>query len=299
MSTEASFQMTVRFDYPVNIWVLQLGGWLPIQFTGVQTILVDRCVTIAARELATNPDREDMREESWWLQQLNSSRFALNAILCAAEGWTTSIPTFEAFVTELVEHTEILTKAFPLAKVIRHPPEYFAPMFEIVTATRERHAREASFLAEVAPLLVNRVAASRSRKVENQVVDLAKTNLLLPHSIVVLAALSCLYEPQDGEHPRIGRGVLKLTSDYGPEQIHNTLADIRSLEYLSVASGIGNASVGFCTRDKALAAFWTHLGMSEAVWQGNTFTATYAPSSRLFPRLQEQEVSEFLHRLLR
>lgn len=289
--------MTVRFDHPVKIWVLQLGGWLPIQFTGVGTVLIDRCVMVAARELAENPSRQGMQAKRWWLEQLNTPRFALNALLCAAEGGTTSEPTCEAFTAELADLTGTLAELFPLAKIIRHDPKDFGALYQTVTATRDRHAREASFLAQIASLLVDRVAVSRSRKVENQIVDLARTNLLVPHSIVVLAALSCLYEPQDGEHPRIGRGVLKLAREYGPERIHNALADIRSLEYLAAGSGLESAGVGFCTRDKALAAFWTHLGMHEAVWHENTFSVICVPNQQLFPRLHEQDVLELLHRL--
>ena len=136
-----------------------------------------------------------------------------------------------------------------------------------------------------------------SQKVERQVVEAARANSLAPHSMVVLAALSCLYEPQNGEQPQIGRRVLKLTPDYTPEQIHNALADIRSLEYLAAASGLPGTGIGFCTRDKALAAFWAYLGMTEAAWSGNSFSATYSPRKDLFPRLQVPEVQELLVRL--
>jgi hypothetical protein len=266
--SEVTLNMTVRFDHPVKVWVLQLGGWLPIQFTGVNTLLIDRCVTIAVNDLAVRPDRRDMDAERWWFEQLNSPRFALNAILCAAEGPTRSEPTFGAFVSELARVSKILAQAFPNASVVRHDPKHFAGIYETVSAARGRHAREVTFLASVAPLLTDRVAATRSPKVERQIIHAARTNALAPHSMVVLAALSCLYEPQRGEQPQIGRRVLKLTPDYTSEQIHNALADIRSLEYLAAASGLPGAGVGFCTRDRALAAFWTHLGMTEAVWTG-------------------------------
>lgn len=297
MHSEAALKMTVRFDHPVKVWVLQLGGWLPIQFTSVTTILVDRCVTIALKNIAARPDRKDMKTERWWLEQLNNARFTLNPILCAAEGKARSEPTYENFISELVEVRETLGKAFPNALILRHAEEHYPILYETVSAAHERHFREAGFLRSVSHILTDRVAKQRSRKFEREVLALAGSASLAPHSFVVLAALSCLYEPQRGEQPQIGRKVLKLSQNYSSEDIHNALADIRSLEYLAAASGLPGSAVGFCTRDKALAAFWTYLGVTDAKWTGETFAAEYRPHQQLFPRLEEAEVHDLLLRL--
>ena len=297
MPIEVSLKLTIEFPQPVTVGVLQTGGWLPIQFTGASLILVDRCVAIAARDLAGNPDRTDMEPERWWLNALNTPRFALNAILCAAEGWTATAPTYDAFCAELMNASASLAEHFPNARIVRHDPQTFAALYELFSAARERQTPEKSFLAAVAPLLVNRVAANRTRRVERQILEIARSNSLQLHSFVVLAALSCLYEPQRGEHPRVGRGVLKLTPGYTKEQMHNPLADIWALEYLAMSSGLPGPTVGLCTRDKALAAFWTYLGVSGASWQGTAVSAKFVPQSELFPRLPASEVRELLLRL--
>ena len=130
MPTETTFNMTVRFGHPVKVWVLQLGGWLPIQFTGVSTLLIDRCVTIALNDLAARPGRTDMDAERWWFEQLNNPRFALNAILCAAEGANRSEPTYDAFLSELESLSGVLAKAFPQASVVHHDSKHFAELYE-------------------------------------------------------------------------------------------------------------------------------------------------------------------------
>lgn len=84
MPGDASLSFTIGFDHPVKVWVLQLGGWLPIPFTGVGIVLVDRNITAALDALADWPDRTDMEVEKWWLDQLNSDRFVLNPVLCAS-----------------------------------------------------------------------------------------------------------------------------------------------------------------------------------------------------------------------
>lgn len=53
-------QLTLEFDYPLSAWVLQQGGWLPLQLPGIDIILVDRNVTSAILALTENPDRTDM-----------------------------------------------------------------------------------------------------------------------------------------------------------------------------------------------------------------------------------------------
>jgi hypothetical protein len=290
---EAKLQFTIEFPQPVTVWVLQAGGWLPIQFTGASFILVDRCVAGAARDLAANPDRTDMEPERWWLNALNSARFNLNAILCATEGWTAATPTYDAFCAELMDATATLADNFPNARIVRHDLQNLPTLYELFSAAWERKPREESFLAAVAPLLVDRVAANRTRKVERQVIEIARSNSLQPHSFVVLAALSCLYEPQGGEHPRVGRGVLKLTPGYTKEEMHNALSDIWSLEYLAMSCGLPGPAIGLCTRDKSLAAFWTYLNVKEAT----STVARFSPQPELFPRLQAKDAQELLLRL--
>ncbi len=298
MSDQISFQFTFQPDHPCNMWVLQLGGWLPIQFSGVGVMLVDRNVTAAMSKLLDRPDRTDMAAEKWWLSQLNSERYSLNSFLCASEGNLQKPPTLKEFRGEIEKANDIVSRSLPLARIVSHSPQDIIKSYEIVNSFFERQQREVKFLSEIAPLLASRVSRAKTEGVERLVIQAAHSETLSLRSLVVLAALSCLYEPQDGKEPLTGRGVLKLKPKFSSADAYNALSDIRSLEFLVAASGLPSSSVGFCTRDRDLAAFWVGLEVSAPRSGGNKVTAELAPSARLFPRLSEDEGKKLLIRFL-
>ena len=297
MATKTSLSFNIRFDQPVKVWVLQLGGWLPAQLTGVGVVLVDRNVVSALSALADHPDRTDMDAERWWLAHLDSERFVLNPVLCASEGGFRGVPTFQEFCDGLAEASEILVKGLPKARLIQHDRAHFDRLYDNVTAAASRQEGETAFLSDVARLIASRVSAGSDRKVEATIIEAARTAGLLLHSFAVLAVLSCLYEPQDGNEPLIGRGVVKPTTTYSAADAHNTLADLRSLEFLAATSSLQGPTPGFCTRDKDLAAFWSGLGVSAPTWTGRTFSADLAPTLQLFPRLDEEALADLFTRL--
>lgn len=297
MSDEARISFNIRFDHPVIIWMLQLGGWLPLQFTPVSVVLVDKNVLRAIEDIRIDSEHPDMAALRWWLSNLNSERFMLNAILCAHEGDVREIPNYSQFRLSLAEYHHILSSALPRARIVEHQSSYMEQLYENVTATAERHAREKEFLLQVAQSLHQRASAANARRLERTILQAARDYALSLHSFVVLAALSCLYEPQDGSEPMIGRGVIKPTPTYSAADAHNALSDLRSLELLALAVGLEGSSIGYCTRDKYLAAFWTYLRVNEPRWSDNSFTAHLAPAPELFPRLDENALREMFLRL--
>lgn len=294
MSEKASVRL---FDQSLNVWVLHLGGSSPIHSKCVEVMLVDRNVTIAISKILDWPNRTDMQVEKRWRDNLNSKRFLLNSVLYASEGKTQQTPTLEAFRNDIAVANGIFARGLPKARTIHHDSWQLDKFFENVIATAGRHQREAEFLIEVSPKILSRVSPKGTKQVEREIIEVAYSKKLSPHSFVVLAALSCLYEPQDGKEPKIGRGVIKPKLGHTFAEAYNALADIRSLEFLAAASGLSGPSAGFCTRDKDLAEFWMCLGVSLPKWDGNRFSADLSPSSNLFPRLNEDEVQDLFYRL--
>lgn len=281
----------------MKVWVLQLGGWLPIQFSPVEVLLVDRNVRSALRDIMTYPERTDMDCERWWLDQLNSERFLLNSALCAFEGKSREVPSFEAFCDELERTNEILISALPKARLVHHRQDDYVRLYENVLTTIPRQDRETKFLVEVCPMLSQRTALGRERMIEQKILKAARILDIELQSLVVMATLSCLYEPETGSPPMIGRRILKPTDGYSIEKAYNALADIRLLEFLAATSGLGGPLPGLCTRDKYLAAFWVTLGISEPKWTGNKFSMSIHPDMTLFPRLDEKAASSLMSRL--
>ena len=288
----------MKFKKPVKVWVLQVSGCSLIQFTNVGILMVDRNITSALAKLTEHPNRTDMDVERWWLNHLNSESYVLNPVLCAIEGRTRSSPSYTEFCDELNAAKGILASGLPKARLIEHTPHYFDSVYEIVRNTAERQRRESAFLVDICPSLASRLKPTAASNFEKILLNKALDRALSLHSFVVLAALSCLYEPQGGEEPKIGRGVLKPHPKYSESDAHNALADIRSLEFLAAANGLPASSSGFCTRDKYLAAFWTYLGVNNPTLSGSNFLAGLQPSPKLFPRLDDVGYRGLMTRLL-
>jgi hypothetical protein len=293
-----SLSLDITPLHPVDVWVLQLGGWFPIPFTTADVVLVDRNITITLDDLIKNPNRTDMIADKWWLDHLNSERFLINPILCAMEGENREMPSFTAFCDEIFEATEILSVGLPKARIVHHDTSLLSQSYENVTATATRQLNEVRFLLKIAPLIRSRVSAGKEKKIKDEIFNTACELNLRLNSLVVICVLSCLYEPQNGSEPMIGRRVLKPNQVYSEADAYNALSDIRSLEFLIGVCGLDGRNPGLCTRDKFLAAFWVNLMVSEPVWtENNIFLAKLSPKSQLFPRLKEEELVEMLSQL--
>lgn len=290
-------QLTLEFDYPLSAWVLQQGGWLPLQFPGVDIILVDRNVTSAIRALTEHPDRTDMAPQKWWLEHLNRPSICINPVLCAFEGKLKRTPSFEEFRAELTAVTGVLRRGLPRARLIEHSLESHPQLYQNVLDGVAKQQKEAAFLRQACPLVAHRVSRSKAAMVERQLIDAAASTGVALLSFLFFAVLSVLYEPNTGEQPMIGRGVLKPSQDYSDEMAYNALADLRSLEYLAAITGFPGPRPGLCTRDRFLAALWVNMGVHNARWTESAVSMDIRPSEQLLPRLAPAEIGRLMDRL--
>lgn len=287
MANQVSVRFDIRFDHPIKFWVIQLGGWMPISLSGAKVILLDRCVRSNLVDLSSRPVRADKEAHAYWLSHLDKPGLQINPALCAFEGVKRRVPTFEEFVSELESSTNILKGLLKQAKLIEHDPKDYEQIYENVSSLGARYSQEAKFLMAVCPLISHRVGKGKEVRVEAKISEIAHTLGLEKSSIFLISALSCLYELPSGKSPHIGRSVLNPTPSYTPEQAHNAISDIRSLEFLAAISGLPGASIGLCTGDQHLAALWVALRVSNPRWVGKKFMAIVSPSKRLFPRLDD------------
>lgn len=290
-------QFTLQFDHPLSAWVIQEGGWLPLQFPGVDIILVDRNVTSAISALNEYPGRTDMAPQKWWLEQLNRSSCLINPILGAFEGRLKRTPSYEEFRGELAAVTDILRKGLPQARLIEHAPGSHPQLYENVLDGCAMQQNQVNFLREACPLVAHRVAKAKSAMIETQLIDIAASTGVALRSFVFFSVLSVLYEPLSGEQPMIGRGVLKPNPDYSNEMAYNALSDLRSLEYLAAITGLPGPSAGICTRDRFLAALWANMGVHNARWTGRVVSWDMRPTEQLLPRLEPDDIGRLMKRL--
>lgn len=294
-----SFTATVKFDHPASVFVLQQGGWLPVSLSGASVLLLDRNIIATCKLLRFDPNRQDLVGEKWWMEFMNAGdRYLLNTTLAAAEGSLQRTPTLNEFVTELLESAHAVHAALPSAKLVAFSDADVRRIYDMFAERLASAKRLGELLEEACPLVVDRVGTSSLRKTEDRLLVLARKHGVGARSLTVIALLSCLYESAETERASVGRLVLKPSHAYGPERAHNAVSDLLALDYLAVANSHASGSIGLCTRDKGLLAFWLALGVSGGDPSASPFVATCNPiGAELFPRLSDVEVAALLARL--
>jgi hypothetical protein len=284
-----SFTAAVKFDHPVSVFVLQMGGWSPLALCQPEYLLLDRNIVGVLRRIHRAPDDPTTVSEKWWLEFLNSAQFHLNPVLAAIEGAKRRLPSLDEFIDELAVSTQAVTRVLTKANVVHWSIKDCETAYQMFLDRAERATRERRFLMAVAPLLVSRVGRSQFDAVEEAIFGLAFDHGLARNTFSVLAALSCLYEPDDGPALLIGRGVLKPTLKYSDADAHNAVADVHSLEFLAAANGMSGRSAGLCTRDRSLVGLWAGLNLTGGDSAVTPFTVTARPLRELFPRLTDMQ----------
>lgn len=286
---KVSFQATINFDHPVKTFGLVLGGWYPLMFLSGHMLLIDRNILSTLRQLPSSR-REDAEANRWWFQFLNDPHQRINPALCALESPFQRTPTFDELREQYDSACTDLKKLLPDATVVSYMDAAYNASYEILRDLTARYQVESQFLLEVAPWISERKSDALIRSVEGKILSRARAFGILNRSLVVIAALSCLYESKDGAVPSIGRAVIKPKRAFGPSEAHNVISDLRSLELLVGTSALELGRVALCTRDRGLGAFWCALQVKNPVWKGNSLTYSLTLDKRLFPRLSEDEI---------
>ncbi len=287
----------VKFDHPITAFALQIGGWFPLAFPSAPIILVDRNIVGMAKKIAASSKRHDVAANSWWFEFLNTPSYKLNPLLHAMEGCMQQVPTLQQFVDEFHEASSNLAIAFPKAGQVMIAQEDFPAAYSLVTDMASSYASEQQFLLEVVPLLASKVATNAIKKIEAKILEAASHMVLGSSKLVVLAALSCLYESADGSIPSIGRRLIKPKAVFGQAQAHNVISDLRALEFLIRVSTINGPTAAFATRDKYLTAFWCEIQASNIGGDGAKLKFNIRLTDKLFPRLGHGEREKLTARL--
>jgi hypothetical protein len=281
----------------MTVYALQIGGWLPLAVTSCPLLLVDRNIVSIMKEIAKGSSRADLASNNWWLSFLNSSSHTINPVLCAMEGDTRTSPSFEEFRASFDDARAQLLTALPNAQIVMFGEEHYRAAYETVQDFAERYNGERDFLMEAAPRLFMRNAEPNLMQVEQELLQVASDLGLDKLSLVVIAALSCLYESRSGLEPLIGRNIIKPRRKFSAQQAHNAIADLRALELLVSANALNKPSTALCTRDKYLAAFWCGIQVATPKWQGVRMSFDITVDDQLFPRLDPQELAALWERL--
>jgi hypothetical protein len=190
-----------------------------------------------------------------------------------------------------------IRQRLPRARLIEFGDESVRAALQTIEDSHARYLAERRFLIEVCRYICDRRPSAALRHIEETILRSARQCGLDLFSLPVFTVLSCLYERRDGLEPLIGRKVIKPCRGYDESRAHNALSDLRALEYLAAADGLGTANLAYCTRDKHLAALWCSLRFAAGRWRANDVEIDLRPGGDLFPRLSEDEIDALLERL--
>lgn len=289
--------LDINHPHPVTAFALQIGGWMPLYLVSASMLLVDRNIVGMAEKILSGSCRKDVEANQWWLEFINSSSVKLNPILCAMEGNSQSVPTYNEFVEQFNKSSKILKQAFHNAQVIEYTDIHYNAAYDLITELSKRHAAEQNFLVNVVPLIIHRYKEHELQKIEEKILKQASKSEIAEISFVLLAVISCLYEEKNGGGPRIGRKIIKPSKIYTKDMAHNALSDLRSLELLISVNTLNNKNIAFCTRDKNLTAFWCGIQNMNAHRVEDNVTFNFEPGQQLFPRLSPDGVLKLAARL--
>ncbi len=288
-------RMTARmgFNEKASVYALVMGGWLPPGICPNNRFLVDRNVVSLLKQMAQRPDDLPPAQRDYWLRFFEDPEIMLNPLPFAFEGRDRRRPSKAEFIAEFEEGQRAIRAAMPLAQVTTYAAPHFDGSYALLESLKKHEARETTFLLEVVPIIQDRPGVAKTLRAENRVIEAARRHNVSLGSLVVVAALSCIYEGDLGISP--ARRVLKPSPAYGKEEAYNALADLRHLELkLAGAKAIGDGEFALCTADEGLALFW--CGLPCALKEdGRTFRSQLTLD--LFPRLNESGLSRLGNRL--
>lgn len=227
--------------------------------------LLDRNVLIALEKFKLDTEVKLGPGDPMWLAHwLGLDTEVVSPLLFALEGPERRPPTDFVMRAELNRARKALERVLPGAKVQSVESGHRRGLHRMVLDYAEPRARATRLLLRAIPLVVDRAKPELGRRVEAQVLQIARDEGVRFDSLPVLALLSCIYDVSPGlpvhRVSTPGRAVLKPKQTYTRQDAYNALADIFFLELMfNALAAFPDMHPVLYTRDVGLAAFWTVL----------------------------------------
>ena len=281
------------FDENVSVYALVPGGWLPMPFTVPPHFLVDRNVVIALRKIQDGRSSLNSRSLEWWARLFVGGDGLFSPLLYAFEAGFRRKPSMPEFIEAYEEGVSELRDALPGSDVVRLNDAGYRIAYTQLEAFDARYEKEARFLQAICPIITQRASRRSEKELVANIFEMVGKCDLSRASIVVLAALSCVYEDMHGSPVSIGRGLLKPNKIYTEADAFNAISDVRHMELAATNQGFfGGRAFSLCTCDRSLALMWSALSLREMSPSGQEMSFTFDITNELFSRLDEKGLAE-------
>lgn len=296
----ATVKAKVAFHNPATIFALVRGGWLPLPFAMPARFLVDRNVVILLRKIREGKAVANAQALRWWTKFFAEGAGTFNPLPYAFEAGCRRKPTMAEFMSAFDEGASELSDALPKCHIVKFEETHYRAAYAQLEAFDERNERETKFLQAACPLVVHRVPRRAEADVAQVIIKIADGFKLNRGSLVILAALSCLYEDIHGMTAAIGRRILKPRSVYSEADAFNALSDLRHIE-LAVAGQayFKQEAFSLCTCDRPMALLWSALSARGDSAPNGSTEFTFNLTRDLFSRLSDDELLNLKKMLFR
>jgi len=287
--------ITLTFQEDIKPYVLVPGGWLPMPLAFPTKFLVDRNVIAQLERIRCGTDRPDELAMKWWNQFFASGDATFDPLFYGLEGTKRRAPTFNEFTDEIGKGVLELKASFPQCKIIDRDVNVLKSFYEFLLQFEDKVRAESAFLIAANPILASCSKKGKEEPKLKALIKLAQEHKIEPFSLVFIAAISCLYENNNGGKFSIGRKLLKFNPTiYSSEMAFNALSDIRHIEMTAqVQTMLQSDSIfSLATCDQGLAAFWCALSPIEKLDDNSKPCFKYSLHEELTPRLSTAEFKE-------
>lgn len=288
-SAERGKDERIDFDLELKhcptVFVLVLGGWLPPSLVGHRNLLLDRNVLHRVVKHAAGTGRP---EDQSSVEELVASAATFNVGMCAFEGTNRREPSRDEYIAAYDEASRSVLARIPGRRLIPSTPAVLDAGYQNIVDAHRTYVCESRFLRIASPMVAEPITPDACRALEGRLFQTAWETGLPRSSFALALALGCLYESRVDPRLMIARRVLKPSRVYEGGDAHNSIADLRALQFTAMAIGLGVGEFGFCTSDSALAKLWCALGPGRGAWNGQRFDMTLSISRVLFGSLNEE-----------
>ncbi len=293
----ASFDLDPR--YPTRAFVLLEGGWtLPGPWVDVELLMLDRNVVIDLEKLPTNETEPFSNPNGFWADLLGMCSSECNLLSFAIEGRSANKPGLQSFLDEISRAYRAASRLFPKNQLPPLDAIRLQGGIELI-GEFDRYFKKASvFLGRTLPMLAKPIPSNERFSAFQRIEQAAKDSKLMNSDIIVLLAISCLYDAAGGKHLKKpinpGREILKPTK----QNFYNAAFDTWLMELVIGGNAIfPRKRLAFVTKDKGLAALWCLLEPREFRIEGGIPKASITLSQLLFPAMPDKQFSQFIEEL--
>ncbi|SIT48181.1 hypothetical protein BN2475_950016 [Paraburkholderia ribeironis] len=259
--------------------------------------LLDRNVVSLIKDAVAGKTQTDAKKQAYleWLRTLDVPVHSISPLLSTMEGEKGYEDSIREKAASLEKETYAVGQFFKCASTdAAHLLGFRDSVAGLFTGMKESLWDErADFLIKAAPLVAQKVAVSKRRGLENELVQLARATGLAANDAIVILFLACLYGSD------AARRVIKPAKP----SVHNVLTDLHAIPRVGMVKAIAKQlpsplRVRLLTRDEGLFDVLKHMRIVRprfATANRLEMQIEYRPA--LFPALAAADAFALLQRL--